>query len=98
MAVKTKDELLSVINGIEMEEDTKISMLEDITDTIDSLSNSGNEDWKTKYEENDAMWKEKYRSRFFGGGKDEEEDFIDEEEEDKTSRKPMTFEDLFTTV
>lgn len=97
MAVKTKDELLSAINGIEMEEETKISMLEDITDTIDSLSSSENENWKTKYEENDAMWKEKYRNRFFGGGKDEEEDFIDEED-DKTPPKPMTFEDLFTTV
>lgn len=97
MAVKTKDEILSAINDIEMEDETKISMLEDITDTIDSLSNIQSEDWKAKYEENDAMWKEKYRNRFFSGNNEKEEDFIIEED-DTTPPKPMSFEDLFTTV
>ena len=90
MAVKTKDELLSAVNGLEIEEDTKISLLEDITDTVDSFSTT--EDWKKKYEENDAMWKEKYRERFFNTTTEEEEEMVEEE------KKPLSFNDLFKTV
>ena len=48
------------------------------------------EDWKTKYEENDAMWRKKYKERFFQ--KDEKEK--DEDNEDYGD-EPKTYADLF---
>jgi len=90
MAVKTKDELLQQINSIEgLNEDTSISLIEDITDTFDSFSDAT--DWKAKYEENDAAWKKKYKDRFFSNASSEPEEFEPEEP------KSYTFESLFKT-
>lgn len=90
MAVKTKDELLSSINSLEgIEDDRLIGLLEDVEDTITSLSDG--ENWKEKYEQNDAQWKQKYRERFFSSGNDEPEDLKPEEP------KVLTFESLFRT-
>lgn len=51
--------------------DDVVQMLEDITDTykdFDARTNqSGEEDWKAKFEENDKMWREKYTKAFFSG-------------------------------
>ena len=96
MAVRTKDELLEIIKGRigDDSSDETISFLEDITDTLsdyeEKATNSDTEDWKTKYEENDKMWREKYRERFFSKEvKKEDEDF----EEDEV--KSLSYDDLF---
>ena len=86
MAVRTKDELLEIIKG-RIGDDTSdetISFIEDITDTLsdyeEKATNLNNEDWKTKYEENDKMWREKYRERFFSKEVEkEDEDFSEDE-------------------
>ncbi len=96
MAVRTKDELLEIIRG-RIGDDTSdetISFIEDITDTLsdyeEKATNSDNEDWKTKYEENDKMWREKYRERFFSKEVEkEDEDFSDDEV------KSLSYDDLF---
>ena len=96
MAVRTKDELLEIIKGRigDDSSDETISFLEDITDTLsdyeEKATNSDTEDWKTKYEENDKMWREKYRERFFSKKvENEDEDF----EEDEV--KSLSYDDLF---
>lgn len=96
MAVRTKDELLEIIRGRigDDSSDETISFLEDITDTLsdyeEKATNSDTEDWKTKYEENDKMWREKYRERFFSKKvENEDEDF----EEDEV--KSLSYDDLF---
>lgn len=90
MAVKTKEELLSAVQGLEnVDEDASLSLIEDITDTFDSFSNA--EDWKTKYEENDAAWKKKYRDRFFNSASESKD------EEEYEEQKTYTFEALFKT-
>lgn len=97
MAVKTKDELLEIIKeriGDDTSDET-ISFIEDITDTLsdyeEKATNSDTEDWKTKYEENDKMWREKYRERFFSKTVEkEDEDFEDEDE-----IKSLSYDDLF---
>lgn len=90
MAVKTKDELLASINSIEgISEDASISLIEDITDTMDSFSDQT--DWKAKYEENDASWKKKYKERFFSSPASEPD--VDTEEKPKS----YSFEALFKT-
>lgn len=65
MAVKTKAEIMEKIKakfGEDNADDT-ISLLEDLSDTLDTTNDSVN--WKQKYEDNDKQWREKYTSRFY---------------------------------
>lgn len=91
MAVKTIDEIMTKLRERigEDDSDEAIEFIEDILDTFESFSNA--EDWKTKYEENDKKWREKYRDRFFTSKEEIEEDEIEEPDE-KEKRK---FDDLF---
>ena len=91
MAVKTIDEIMTKVREIigEDDSDEAIEFVEDISDTLESFSNA--EDWKTKYEENDKKWREKYRDRFFTPKEEVEEDDIEEPEE----KEKKKFEDLF---
>lgn len=96
MAVRTRDEIMNLLNerlGDDSSDET-IAFIEDMTDTLDDLqnkSNSGGEDWKTKYEENDKEWRKRYRERFFSGGTSNDPTGI----EDKPKPKKRTFENLF---
>ena len=91
--VKTKDELLASIKE-RFKDDTSdetISFIEDVSDTINDLETRASDetDWKSKYEENDKQWREKYRDRFFNSEGDGNKP-LDEEQP-----KPMSFDDLF---
>lgn len=102
MAIKTQEELLTSIKGLLADDtsDEAISLLEDVTDTLGSFSNTNNdnEDWKKKYEENDKEWRQKYRDRFFNTGSDDDgkgdAKFEPEPEPEPAMRK---FDDLFST-
>lgn len=98
MAVKTREEILEAIKS-KIGEDTSddsISLLEDITDTIDDYETrvADKTDWKNKYDELDATWRRKYIERFSGksgeGIKNEQEEPIKDDDE------PRTFDELFT--
>lgn len=92
MAVKTVDEIMKKVRERIREKmivTEAIEFIEDISDTFESFSNT--EDWKTKYEENDKKWREKYRDRFFTSKEEVEEDEIEEPEE----KEKKKFEDLF---
>lgn len=91
MAVKTVDEIMAKVRERigEDDSDEAIEFIEDISDTFESFSNV--EDWKSKYEENDKKWREKYRNRFFTSKEEVEEDEIEEPEE----KEKKKFEDLF---
>ena len=92
MAVRTPEEILESIKTRvgDSTEDADLKFLEDVTDTLSELKSKteNQEDWKTKYEENDKRWREKYRDRFF-----EKKEEIEEEKEEPEA--PKTFEDLF---
>lgn len=98
MSIKTKDEILSTIKSL-LKDDTSddaISILEDVTDTFDDLQSKAQgdgEDWKTRYEENDKEWRQKYRDRFFNHSADEPEDDIDTPDE---AVEKVKFEELFS--
>lgn len=64
MAILTKDELLKAIQDKLTTSDDDLTILENITDTINSLSSKENEDWKKKFEDNDKAWRERYKARF----------------------------------
>ena len=103
MAVRTITEILDAVQG-RLGDDTSdeaIAFVEDITDTLNDYENKtkSEEDWKKKYEDNDASWRKKYKERFFGGERPSEEELEEgfennEEHEEKTVK---TFEDLFKT-
>lgn len=92
MAVRTRDELITSVNAIigETPDDNGLSLLEDISDTFASYDDT--EDWKTKYEENDAEWRKRYKERFEG------KKVVVEEIEDDTPKEKTKFEELFEEV
>lgn len=96
MSVLSVEEFLNKIKERTKDstDDETLQFIEDATDTIKSL-NQGDEDWKTKYEENDKMWREKYRDRFFSGAGDSEPDENKGKEEDDEPEIKESFEDLF---
>lgn len=104
MSVKRLEDLFNSFKEYigENTDDRALAMLEDIADTYDDLSNKINEAgvWKTRYEENDRVWREKYRERFYSNDVKVSEgqtvilptdvNLTDEVE------KELTVEDLFT--
>lgn len=97
MAVKTREEILNSIKAKfgDQTDDETIAILEDVTDTFTDLETKAQgdgEDWKAKYEENDASWRKKYTERFYSSDPKEEPD-KDVESEDA----PKTYADLFKT-
>ena len=62
MPVISTKELLRQIRERTGESDDDLVFLENVTDTVQSLAAA--EDWKTKYEENDAAWRTRYKERF----------------------------------
>ena len=97
MAIRTKDELMEIVRariGNDQSDDA-ISLVEDISDTYDDMQSKANgdgTDWKSRYEENDAQWRQRYRDRFFNSEKSN--DTIDKQNVDRED-KPLTYEDLF---
>lgn len=80
MAKMRKEELISKINGLEIDDNAKIELMEDVTDSfeVSETDNTELEDVKTKYEE----LKTKYKERFLkGDDKKDEEEKEDEMEE-----------------
>lgn len=95
MAIKTREELLTSLNTLigDNSTDENLAILEDVTDTLKDYEakTADQTDWKSKYEQNDADWRKKYRDRFMSGA-----EIKDEQEEDvEKDSKPLTFDSLF---
>ena len=99
MSVKATEDVMSTLRAI-LKDDTSdeaISLVEDVYDTLNDLTEKAagdGVDWKSKYEENDRSWREKYRDRFFNPAEVPEETVILEDEE--TVEVNTKFDDLFT--
>lgn len=72
MAVKTQEELLQTINSLLGDDpnEEQLAILEDFTDTFNSLSEAPKggkkkkaDDWEKKYKELDKKWEEKYNQK-----------------------------------
>lgn len=89
MSVKSIDEILNAVKERIGDDtsDSAISFVEDISDTLNSLSEQ--ENWKQKYEQNDSEWRKKYRDRFLSGESSSYDDNSGDENE------PLTYEKLF---
>lgn len=95
MAIKSREELLKSLNTLigDNSTDENLAILEDVTDTLKDYEakTADQTDWKTKYEQNDADWRKKYRERFTSG-----EEIKNEQEEDvEEDSKPRAFDSLF---
>lgn len=102
MAIKSKEEILEQINARigEDNSDEAITLIEDITDTLDDFetrANGDGVDWKSRYEENDKEWRNKYKERFFNAEPVEPNEGNNLDEPDTDSNKPMSYADLFTS-
>lgn len=91
----SKEELISKINGLEIDDNVKIELMEDVTDSMEvtpEVDNSELEEVKAKYEE----LKTKYKERFLKG--DEvatETEVVEKEEVEEDEEEPRKYEDLF---
>lgn len=107
MVLNSEDLLKAVKENIgDKTDDTSIKFLEDVTDTIAdyekklSGGSDDTEDWKTKYEENDKMWREKYRDRFFSPEPETKKQKYDDRlmEESEEPELKTKYEELFTAA
>lgn len=83
----SKDELIAKINEKVMDEDVKIELMEDITDSVETEGSTNEED-KQRIEELETKYKdlqEKYKERFLNSNtkedKEDKEEMIGNEEE-----------------
>lgn len=98
MSVKSKTEILDAIKEKFGDDtsDSTLSFLEDVSDTFEDLESKSKDstDWKTKYEENDKAWRQKYHDRFFNNGDNDNDNDNDDNDEGDA---PKSFDDLFKT-
>lgn len=97
MSVLTKIDFLNLIKERTKDstDDETLKFIEDATDTINSLSETDGEDWKTKYEDNDKMWRQKYKDRFFSAGDSAGNGQKPKNEEEDDEIVAENFDDLF---
>lgn len=97
MAVVDKAELIRRLSErfTNDNSDEVIQLTEDLSDTLDNYDNRVNdkEDWKTKFEENDAEWRKKYKERFLNTSNSDDES--DNQNSGEDDYKNVTFNDLF---
>lgn len=105
MAIRSKEELTNSIKAYLKDDvsDAALALLEDFSDTYDSMSSNTGEDWKAKYEENDAAWRSKYAERFSGVGGNiikpdptvDSDTVIKPDENETDAAEEITYDDLF---
>lgn len=97
MAVVSKEDLIKRLSEKfgDDNSDEVIQLTEDLSDTLNDYDNRVNdkEDWKTKFEKNDAEWRKKYKERFLNTSNSEEEN--DNQDSNEDDYKNVTFNDLF---
>lgn len=95
MAIVSKEDLIKRLSEKfgDDNSDEVIQLTEDLSDTLNDFDSRINdtEDWKAKFEENDNMWRKKYKDRFLKPSDNGEE--IHEHDEDENTH--VTFNDLF---
>lgn len=86
---RTKEDLFKSLKTLigERDDTEYLAFCDDLADSVVDE----NEDWKTKYEENDKAWRQRYRDRFEQPVTKQEEVNAPESE-----KEVKTFDDLFT--
>ena len=96
MSKLTKEEFMNALKTRigDSTTDEDLNFLKDMNDTYDELEKAGQDttDWKTKYEENDASWRQRYKDTFFNKP---DENYDDGKNDYDKAEKPLTYESLF---
>ena len=82
----SKDELLAKINEKVMDEDVKIELIEDVTDSFEVDDSNSNEEYEQRITELEDKYKnlqEKYKERFLNKVEEKEDDDEKEDDEEK---------------
>ena len=101
MAVFSHDDFMNALKELagDSADDNTLNMIENFTDTFNDLETRASDttDWKTKYEQNDNEWREKYKARFFecNEGIDPREITRKQKEDITDDGKDISFDDLF---
>lgn len=101
MAVLSHDDFMNAVKGLagDSSDDNTLAMIENFTDTFNDLEARASDttDWKTKYQQNDNEWREKYKARFFEGkeGTHLTEVLREQKEDINDDDKDISFNDLF---
>lgn len=100
MARLSKEEFFNTINKLVGDDtnDERLEIMDNLTDTyleLESEAMGDGTDWKSRYEENDKAWKEKYRRRFTAGKTMYSLDEPDSKSEPSVNDK-ITINDLFS--
>lgn len=102
MAIRNSEEILNLIRERVGEDtsDETLSLIEDITDTLNDYETRTKDvtDWKNRYEENDREWRQRYRDRFFGTETDGDNEDNFDVGSDNSEGEILSFEDLFVEV
>ena len=99
MAVRSKEELLAAIREYAGDDngESVIAIIEDVSDTMDSYADS--EDWKTRYEENDRAWRERYTARFTDApNKTPTDEEVDGNTHEEEKEEIVTYDDFFKAI
>ena len=84
----SKDELISKINGLEIDDNVKIELMEDVTDSMEvapEVDNTELEEVKAKYDE----LMTKYKERFLKGNETKEEEKEEKKDDDELEEKEI---------
>lgn len=96
MAIVSKEDLIKRVSEKfgDDNSDEVIQLTEDLSDTLNDFDSRINdtEDWKTKFEENDNMWRKKYKDRFLESSDSSDNESHEQDDDENTS---VTFNDLF---
>ena len=89
----SKEELKQKINNLAVDDDVKITLLEDVEDSFETTEDNSEEltALQTKYEE----LKEKYKSRFLKGEEKEDTEDTEENVEELKEEDVVEEEDIF---
>lgn len=98
-----KDAFFEKVNAIigDKTDDEALSFLEDMQDTYSDLQkrieDANGTDWKKKYEDNDAMWRAKYKHRWNSGAVGTPDEVPEESREIEAMKRAesITMDDLF---
>lgn len=98
MSVVAKADLLKKFSEIVGDDtsDNVLNFMSDLTDTLDDKEKNNSEDWKAKYEANDAEWRKKYRDRFMNGSDEKIEEQEHDSDENDEPKLKTSFDELFT--
>lgn len=96
MAIVNKEDLIKRLSDKfgDDNSDEVIQLTEDLSDTLNDFDSRINdtEDWKTKFEENDNMWRKKYKDRFLVSSDSNDNESHGQDDDENTN---VTFNDLF---